>query len=98
MEVIENSGNPKPGRKSGEFGSAWFLLEKLSEGLANILKDRRFAEFQSYVMMKNLFKENFGDDLKEFLQQASQVWRQENEKTWKALVNFVKVYLEEDKK
>ena len=26
MEVIENLGNIKPGHKSGEFGSVWFLL------------------------------------------------------------------------
>jgi transcriptional regulator with XRE-family HTH domain len=53
--------------------------QKFSEGLKNILKDPRFAEFQSYVISKEIMQGNQGHDLEAYLQYILGKWYQGDE-------------------
>ncbi len=68
----------------------------MSRGFANVLKDSRFTEFQSFLDTDKFNPERGDDELGEFLQQAAQVWRQGDGRIRKALSRFVKGYLEKD--
>ncbi|HBF39924.1 MAG TPA: hypothetical protein DDW50_21795 [Firmicutes bacterium] len=69
----------------------------MSQGFANVLKDSRFTEFQSFLDMDKLNLESVNDELEEFLQQAAEVWYQGDGRIRRALSQFVKGYLEKDK-
>ncbi len=68
----------------------------MSRGFANVLKDSRFAEFQSFLDADKFNSEPGEDELGEFLQRAARVWREGDGRIRKALSRFVKGYLEKD--
>jgi transcriptional regulator with XRE-family HTH domain len=76
-------------------GIRYLGVKEYGEGLLKLLKDPEFVELNSLITTDNFIKENVSDELKIFLQQASQVWQQGDERTRKTLVNFVGAYLDE---
>ena len=66
--------------------------QKFSEGLANVLNNPQFAEFQSSVTMSNSIKEDLDTDLKEVLQLVSKLWRQGDERSREMLAQVVKSF------
>ncbi len=68
----------------------------MSRGFANVFRDSRFTEFQSFLDTDKFNPERGDDKLGEFLQQAAQVWRQGDGRIRRALSRFVKGYLEKD--
>ena len=68
----------------------------MSRGFANVLRDSRFTEFQSFLDTDKFNPECGDDKLGEFLQQAARVWRQGDGRIRRALSRFVKGYLEKD--
>lgn len=70
----------------------------MSEGFLKVLKDSRFAEFQSFLSMDKLNPEQGNEELGEFLRQAAEVWYQGDERIRRALRLFVKGYLENEEK
>ena len=65
----------------------------MSEGFLKVLKDSRFAGFQSFFSMDKLNPEQGNEELREFLRQAAEVWHQGDERIRRALRLFVKGYL-----
>ncbi len=72
--------------------------QKIGAGIANILKNPRYENLQSIIETEKLLDGKIDRELLNLYQQIFQIWQQGDEKTRKALANFVKVYLEEDKK
>lgn len=75
-------------------GIRYLGVKEYGEGLLKLLKDPEFVELHLLLTSGNDQKENISEELMEILQQVSRVWQQGDEKTRKALVNFVRVYLE----
>jgi transcriptional regulator with XRE-family HTH domain len=67
--------------------------EKFSAGIINILKDPRYEKLQSFIKMEKVAEEKVDDELRTFLQQMLQLWKQGDERLKQALAQFVKVYL-----
>ncbi len=68
----------------------------MSRGFANVLKDSRFTEFQSFLDTDKFNSQGGEDELGGFLQQAARVWREGDGRIRRALSRFVKGYLEKD--
>jgi transcriptional regulator with XRE-family HTH domain len=79
-------------------GIRYLGVKEYGKGLLKILKDPEFIELQSLIITDNVIKENFSDDLKEILQQVSQVWHQGDERTHGTIEQFVKAFLVGGKK
>jgi transcriptional regulator with XRE-family HTH domain len=67
---------------------------KMSEGFLSILKDPRYSDFQSYIAMDDVIKENISDDLKGLLQQVITLWQRGDETINRTLVQFVGAFPE----
>ena len=68
--------------------------ERFSKGIISILKDPRYEKVQSFIKMENVTEVKIDDELRGFLQQIDQLWKQGDERLKQALMQFVKVYLE----
>jgi transcriptional regulator with XRE-family HTH domain len=72
--------------------------ERFSAGIINILKDPRYEKLQSFIKMENLTEEKIDDELRVFLQQMAQLWKQEDERLRQALLQFGRVFLNAEAK
>lgn len=70
--------------------------KQLSEDLANALKDPRLAEFQAFITMDKLRKEQNDGELQQLLQQVAKLWHQGDERTRKILAQLVKAVGEDE--
>ncbi len=77
-------------------GIELFGAAKMSEGFLSALKDPHFAEFQGFISVDMFENEQNKGELRELMQQVAKVWHLEDEKARKALIQFVKVFLEGD--
>ena len=66
----------------------------MSNGFLKVLKEPRFAEFQSFLSLDKLNQASDNVELQEFLRQAAEVWHQGDERIREALRLFMKGYLE----
>lgn len=72
--------------------------ERFSKGIISVLKDPRYEKLQSFINMEEIVKEKVDDELRVFLQQMVQLWKQGDERLKRALQEFVKGYLTEEEK
>lgn len=72
--------------------------ERFSAGIINILKDPRYEKLQSFIKMENVTEEDIDDELRVFLQQMAQLWKQGEEPLRQALLQFGRVFLNTEAK
>jgi hypothetical protein len=68
--------------------------ERFSAGIIKILKDPKYEKFQSFIKMEKITEEKVDDELREFLQQMAQLWKQGDERLKQALLQIAQVFLE----
>jgi transcriptional regulator with XRE-family HTH domain len=73
--------------------------QEISAGITSVLKDPQYERIQSFIKAEKGIDSKIDNELQVLLQQVFQVWEQGDERTRKALVNFIRAYLdgEEDK-
>jgi hypothetical protein len=64
----------------------------ISEGFLSVLKDSRFAEFQSFINMRDVTEGKIDNQLQVLLQQVMQLWSQGDEQTRRMMVQFMRVF------
>lgn len=72
--------------------------QKISAGIASVLKDPQYEKIQSFIKAEKGIDNKINDELQVLLQQVFQVWEHGDEKTRKALVNFIRAYLDGEEK